>query len=464
MQKSGVSRRLDVASRLMVPVILGVFAVPFIVLALYSLPATDDFCKASLSFGQLPQRQHGVLAVTWLYYTQWSPRWVTTLLQSTVMSHVDLAKGYGALLLIVSAANMTALWYWFRTILGLRRATALLVAGVFYATYVASLADLPQELYWLTGAIEYNLSFSTLLILVALLYKCRHSRFEYGAIVLLSVIIPAQHEIAGTFLCLLLVAALVWGWREKRSMPQLYLSLTAASLSMLVVVLAPGNAIRAAQEHRHMWDISHLPRWVAHAFYHGLTWPAYPAILVGGFSMVLLCQADREKGLLKRWPGNWVAWAGVGAMFLVLAESAFVEIATGVWWPYRVMAWFEFMFWLFFACVIFRGVPEFERVRFSLSTKIGVYALLGVTLLGSANFRAAVSDLRGPVEAWWRVDHRRLMRRSGNVRFDPVGQYPNLTFHQNLSADPGCFVNVCMANYLGAKSVVVEKSNEDCPH
>src|SRR6267154_917905 len=112
-----VSRTL---AGLMVPVLLIVFLTPFLALAFYSVPATDDFCKATLSFGAFPQQQPSVLAVTWLYYTQWSGRWLTTLLQSFIMSHVDLAAAYGWLVLMVVISNVGALWYFFRTIFRLR--------------------------------------------------------------------------------------------------------------------------------------------------------------------------------------------------------------------------------------------------------------------------------------------------------------------------------------------------------
>src|SRR5882757_921070 len=162
---------LKAVSGFMVPVFLIVFMAPFLALALYSLPATDDFCKATLSFGAYPEQKQSVLSVTWLYYSQWSSRWVTTFLQSLIMSRVDLAAAYGWLLILVIIANIGALGYFFKTIFQLRPANSLLAAGIFYAAYVASLSDPPQEIYWLTGAIEYNLSFSTILFLVSLLYQ-----------------------------------------------------------------------------------------------------------------------------------------------------------------------------------------------------------------------------------------------------------------------------------------------------
>jgi len=110
-----------VVESLIVSSVLVVFLTPFLVLLFYSLPATDDFCKATLSFDTVPQSS--VLSVTWMYYTKWSPRWLTTLLQSLVMSHVDLTTHYGWLLLTVIITNLAALWYFFRTIFQLPRTT-----------------------------------------------------------------------------------------------------------------------------------------------------------------------------------------------------------------------------------------------------------------------------------------------------------------------------------------------------
>src|ERR1700677_3327704 len=129
---SATSRLL---SRFVLPLTLVVFFAPFLILLCYSVPAADDFCKSTLSFQTVPQR--GVWAITWLYYTQWSPRWLTTLLQSFVMSRVNLVTMYGWLLLSVVFGNVMSLWYFFRTVFRLPLTRSLLAAGVFYGAWMA---------------------------------------------------------------------------------------------------------------------------------------------------------------------------------------------------------------------------------------------------------------------------------------------------------------------------------------
>jgi hypothetical protein len=452
---------LSLISRFILPAALIVFAVPMIALLFYSVPATDDFCKATLSFNCVPQP--GVLSITWMYYTQWSPRWLTTLLQSFVMSHVDLVAAYGWLLLIVIVANIASLWYFFRTFFRLSRGTSFLIATVFYAAWVASLSHPEEEIYWLTGAMEYYLSLSAMLVLLSLLHQYRRSVWYYVAVALLSIAIPAQHEIAGTFLCALLLSGAILMRIQKLEVRQWYFSLGAAMLSQVFVMASPGNRLRAAQEHRHLWDIAHLPKWIAHSFYHGLDWLSYSSFLLAACCIFLLWQRDTGRRNTSGPTPRWLGVTGLCGMLAVLGEYCFVEMASGSWSPDRVVAWYVFVFWLFFVCLVLTGIPEIRQVSFSDATTIGVFALFAVSLVGSANFRAAIEDLGGGAQAWRRIDASQLKQRGGSLKLELPARYPKLAMQQELTSDPGCWVNRCVANYLGAKTVTVDNSHEQCP-
>lgn len=454
---STIARLLN---RFMVPLVLIVFAVPFIILLFYSVPAADDFCNASLSFMAVPQ--HSVLSVTWLYYTKWSPRWVTTLLFLHATSHGDLLREYGWLLLSVIVINLVSLWYFFRSVLCLTRVNSLLAAGVFYAAWIASLTSPDQQLYWLTNVIVYNLPLSSLLVLVGLLLRPRRTLWYYIALVLLSIAVPAQHEIAGTFLCMIAFTGVVVVRVKKLARPQWYVSLGVATASLAAVMLSPGNAARAAAEHKHLWDIRHFPHWAGHSFYHGLNWLGYPAILIAACCILLLYQPDPDAG--GELPPKWLGIASLCAIFLILCDCALVEVATSTWLPDRVAAWFQFVIWLLFVCAVATGVPDIAAAKSSLGLRIGVFTLLAITLLGSTSYRMALEDIRGPAQSWWRIDAARLAHHGGSLVFEAPAQFPKLAKPQMLTADPGCWVNQCMANYLQADSVIVNNSKDECPH
>jgi hypothetical protein len=440
--------------------VLATFLTPFLLLVFYSTPATDDFCKAALSYNAV--RQPGILPITWMYYMKWTPRSLTVLLQSFIMSSFNLTSSYGWLLLIVITINLAALWHFFTTVFRLSRARSFLVAAVFYCAWVASITQPVEALYWLTGATEYNLSLSALLLLVSLLYRFRPTARYYIAVVALSLAIPALHEIAGTFLCMVLLTSAIIVRLRKNPAPHLYLSLGLTTLSQATMMLSPGIAVRAALEHKQLWDVAHFPKWIAHAFYQGVHWTAHPVVLVAACCIPLLVQ-NRQTSDTDILPPRWFGAAGLCGMFLLLCEAALIETGTGTWLPLYVITWFEFLFWLLSVCVVLSGAPELYRVGWASSTRLAVFVLLSVLLLGSANFRTALSDLTsGAARSWWRMSASRLGQRGSILEFQAPTRFPKLAMPQHLTVEPGCWVNRCMATYLGAKMVIVKDSSESC--
>ena len=275
--------------------------------------------------------------------------------------------------------------------------------------------------------------------------------------------VPGQHEVAGAFLCVLLLAAVVILRIEKLPTQQWMLSLGLAVVSLAVVMLSPGTARRAVQEHRHVWDVAHVPTWMAHSFYHGLNWLRYPSFLLAACCIILLSLQEQQRDLAELRPKRWLGLAAVVGMFIILSEFGLVEMASGNWSPDRVVAWYSFVFWLLFVCALLTGLTELSCVRFSQATRIGIFTLLAIALLGSTNFREAVEDLRGPAEAYWREGSAGAKARGGTVQFDVPSHYPNFAMHQQVTSNPGCWVNRCMANYLRASTVIGKNSTEDCP-
>lgn len=448
--------------RIAVACLLVVFFTPFIALLFYSVPAADDFCNATLAFDTIPQPS--LLALTWLYYTKWSPRWLTVLFLGGSMSHGDLMGTYGWLLLLVLISTVASLWYFFWAVFRLTKSSSFLIAAIFCAAWVSSITNVDEQVYWLTNVIVYNLPLCTMLVLLGLLCRFGGTVLAYAALVLLSVAVPAQHEIAGAFVVAVALAGGTLLRMRKREAGPWFLCFLVSAISLAAVLLSPGNAARAAAEHRHLWDVGHSVRWFAHSFYTGLNWLSTPAILLGAGCAVVLAQSSRTNPAPEdALPQRWLAIGGVAGLLIVLCLSSLVEIATSIWLPPRVVALFQFIFWLLFFCVILSGIPEVYQTRLGAPTKAGIAALLAVALLGSSNFRAATEDLRGPARSWHNFALARLRHRGGSQSFEAPAGFPKLAKPQMLISDPGCWVNRCLANYLHADTVVVTNSKDFCP-
>jgi hypothetical protein len=244
------------------------------------------------------------------------------------MSKVNLSVFYGWLLLLVMLTNVAALSYFVENFLRVSRARAALVAGAFYAAWLASVSSPGDSVYWLTVAIEYQLSISTLLIVAGLLCKSRHSVFSYVALAVLAIAIPGQHEIAGVFLLICLLMGVVAARVLKLETRQWLLGLGLAAISLAVAMFGPGMSSKLTG--RQVWDVTHILPYAKRAAEHGVNWVVTPAVLLCAVCMPLLLWSgeDSSAGSEHR-PPRWLALAGLGAMFALLGEFAFAELASG---------------------------------------------------------------------------------------------------------------------------------------
>jgi hypothetical protein len=446
---------LSRAAGLIGPCALFVFAAPFAILLFYASPAGDDFCKASLSYSSIVQ--HNAWTIMKLSYMGWSPRWLTVLIQSPVMHHVDLVGAYGWLLLIVLLTNLAALWYFFREFFRITPARALLLAAGFYAAWLATINNPGEEFYWLTEAIEYNLPLSELLVLLGLLYRYHRGAWYYAGIAVLSFAIPGQHEMAGSLLCAILLIGVASARIGRRPTGPWYVSLGFAAPSLAIVMLAPGNGVRAAFEHRHVWDTAHLWHWIASASQDGLLWLAHPQILLLACCVLLWRQSEPSPDVLPA--SQRAVWAPLAAMLAIFGELALIQFAGGSSLPDRVIGWLGFCLWLSLLCAVWAAVPKILPSRWLPAAGLVSWSLLAISLLGSSNFRAAVADLRGPAQTLSRVSKAWLVRRGGPLPPADPAQYPKLASPQLLSSDSNFWVNQCVANYLDASTVAAIDGN-----
>ncbi len=276
--------------RVLLSLLFVCIAAPVVILLFYATPSSDDFCKATLSFNAVPQS--GILNLTWHYYLEWSPRWLTTLLESLVMNKLNMVTWYGCLLLLAMLSNLAALWYFCTAVLGLTRGAALVAAAGFYLAWLFNVASPGETIYWLTGAMEYQLSVSALLVLFSLLQQPRKAPWYYILLAVVSVWIPAEHELAGALVCCLLLAGTLFLLWQRRDARHWIFPLVLASLSFAIVMFAPGMSARLAHNRGHVSNHAPLLWYLKHALLgHGVTWLLCPAILIAALYISLLPKA-----------------------------------------------------------------------------------------------------------------------------------------------------------------------------
>ncbi len=470
-QLNGVSRRsrgsfpspfLFLAHTL-IPAALLVFGAPFIGLLFYATMNLDDFAKADLTGQCVWHARLTVTGMAWSVYTSSTGRWVTALLQSLLMSKLDLSTYYGWLLLLVVLTNIAALSYFFASFLHVPATRALLAGGAFYAAWLASVPSPGENVFWLTGATEYQLPISSLLIMAALLCKPKHTTFSYISLAVLAIAIPGLHEIAGAFLLVCLLVGVVATRLLNLPARQWLLSLGLASISFAAIMLSPGKTQEFAYD-KPSWGLVHILPYAKSALSYGIGWVLNPAVLLCAFCLPALLWTGHDSSIEPEFlPPRWLAWAALGAMGALLIEFAGAGISISRSYgqvPPRAVGWFEFVFSLLLVCVIVTGMPEIARMRLSSRSRVAVLTLFALSLVGSRNFRLAEKDLRGPARPYWRSGIARLKQHGVHLQFEPLPPKPALFRETMLSPDPTCPANRCMAVYLGASTATVKSPGE----
>jgi hypothetical protein len=461
---------LQAASRLVIPFDLLIFMAPFVGLMFCASPSWDDYAKAIIarpnSIGYTDVRLPHLLSAAWAEYAipGGSGRWLTNVLQSLFMNTFGLSHAYGWLLLLVTLTNVAALAYFFRRLLGVSPKRALLAAGVLYAAWLANFVTPGQSIFWLTGAMEYQLPITSMLILAGLLCKPSHSPWSYCLLAALAIAIPAQHEIAGLFVVTCLFGGVIGARVLKAPLFPWLLTFGLAAASLAAVMLSPAMAFKLSIGHASASQgfISQLRPHAKRALEYGANWTIHPAALLAMLCLlVLLCMRNEGDSESVR-PPRWGAFASVAAIFALLGEYATSEIATfASEHPPRVVGWFQFVFLVLLACAVVAGAPELSQIRFSGAARFALFALFGLSLIASDNFHQAERDLRGPARDWHRSNSARLIAKGDVIQFDPLPPRPVMFQESGLSKNTECWVNQTMAVYLGANAVLPKGPKEN---
>jgi hypothetical protein len=451
-------------SNVLMPGALLVFFVPFIGLLFYASLNTDDYAKATLSYNCAAQPAFRTMTgMAWVAYSQGSGRWVTSFIQSIALNKFNLITSYGWLLLFVMVSNVLALAYFLANFFRVHYAKGLLAGGIFYAIWLASTASPIEGVYWLTEAFEYQFTLTTLLILAGLLCKSRQKVLSYIALAVLAIAIPGQHEITGVSLLAFLFVGVVASRVLKLPTFQWWLCFGLGLASFAAIMLSPGMAAKFAVGHSIPWDLAHTLPYARRALGYGAVWVVNPVVLVGALSLTFVLRPRQDPAVgISFLPPKWLAVVGVAGMGFLLFEFAAMEKSSGygVFGP-RAIGWTQFMFWLLMICSIVIGVPEISKFKFSRTSQMAIYGLFLLCLFGTGQFRSAVKDLRGPAREWHVANVARLNLRGSTVLLEQLPPKPRLFSDTSLANDSGCWVNQCMAVYLGADKVSVKGSPEN---
>lgn len=433
------------------------------VLSCFTHPMADDWSYAH----QGRTRELG----PWLLseYLNWNGRYASNILvgKGPLVLGLSALRSYRAVPVVLLVLTLLAM----RSVAGAvtgDRDKAWSIGLILTAMFFHGMPDIGDGLYWYTGAITYQLGTVLLLFLLA---RCVSRKS--GVLNVLLIMASAGCSEVHMILALLMVAtaAVLDLSRRKAIGTSGWIDLIVLAVCAAVVVLAPGNSVRAGL-FSGTHDALHSS-WMSllQTLRFCVAWLVDPALLLCSllyFPVQRRWLADRPNALALH-PG--LTTLGLGAVIFLCAFPAYW--GTGILGQHRTMN----VAYCFFLLLWFANISAWDRALLSkqwpvlpavpFTAKV-LPLVTGSALLLTGNTGGALRDLLSGRAAHY--DHQlaaryallEQARADGNEPRLPVIVDPPLVLPlYELRADPYDWVNQCYALYFGLEGKPVHAISKD---
>jgi hypothetical protein len=221
----------------------------------FAHPMADDFCRAAAT------REQGIIdGVTKEYLTN-SGRWAGIGLVYAISTFADLTGIYPSVLGVIIVVSTLGWVAFARSILGpgIPASTAWFVGSSLLLMHWAGIRPPGETYYWLTGAVENQLSLGLAASLLAgVIHQTREAEKKHPLLLPTPILVvgafavTALHELYGLMLVVILLSGslIAWLWDHRR-WPTWGIVGLGALVGLVVVLVAPGNFARAARRGGH---------------------------------------------------------------------------------------------------------------------------------------------------------------------------------------------------------------------
>ncbi|WP_246859492.1 DUF6056 family protein [Spirosoma sp. KCTC 42546] len=456
---------------------VGVLIVPLIALATFNHPSpTDDYCFANTAM------QYGFWEAQQLYYDGWTGRFFHNFIVHTNPLVIGWFGGYKVVPVIFLALLMGSFYalasQWLYRVAGTSSRVAL-AAGLFIG-FMATLASIPEYLYWYTGLASYGLSSALFLLLLAtmLAHQRQGFRFQPGYLLveslLVTAIIGSSEMTMVLMLSVLGLIAFVDLIQRRRLSGTIVCLFVVAGVSVYYLMKAPGNAIRLGgnpnssnipltliSSLRYMapyiaQQVVRTPWLPLSLLYLPLAWQLTGPRLAGSSTSGLPSYL-RVHPLLGMLHGFATILALISLHFYGVGIAPIPRLINVVnltfWlsWIYNLTLWVAFL------------RPRLQPDRLLTNARSVVYVLL-VWALASASVGPVLpvvySDwLSGRAAQYNREMEQRyaqLAKSSDQTSLlAPLSHYPVSLFLEDIHADPKYLWNRCWADYFHKKAIIL---------
>lgn len=215
--------------------------IKIISIAPFDRMAADDFSYTTLAVNQ------GILKAQVLWYTTFTGKFINNFLV-TIFGMMSSGSGSTLIYFMITLLSLfSALLIFFKKNKGLNLGIiySVLFSLLFLVSYYFITPDKRESWYWLSGSVEYL--WPTIFAIIAFAFAFEKKQTTGGRVIsfVMAFLVGAGSEVVATLLLGGLFLPLVYlAITKNKLFSRLVIIFLGASLSFLIMFLAPGNAIR----------------------------------------------------------------------------------------------------------------------------------------------------------------------------------------------------------------------------
>ncbi len=409
----------------------------------------DDFCFAWVS------KEYGVLAGAYYYYVGWSGRYFGNILMHLTPLFFSSSFTFSGLntYLLLAFGFVTNL-YLVRRVTDLSFRSSRLWSSVFLiqAATLYSISGMYQWFYWFSG-IYYYVSLQLVFLFFVVYF------FEKATWIRTAILVSVLFCLMGSSeISMLIFSGVFWGyqlwkWRFKGPLnAELYLLFAIWLIGFLLMILSPGNQVRAVTNvpladgiHILLANVKEL---IEQFFSSPFMWACM---------LWVLFVLELPKSYLRMSILDMIV---LTALFFVSIIVSFIPLSFAlgeVHIPERIISLF-LLFMLFYMCFIVLQLKSVWGGLHLNRISLLVLVFIGLGVYKSKNFSLLFHEISsGSAERYTKEYRARFeqirLAKTDKVVVAPLKNHSALFFTEDLSTDPKHLWCKCVANYYGKKSV-----------
>lgn len=434
----------------------------YLVLCFFAHPIADDltYSYKTMAWGYWHTQQYEFL--------NWNGRYFSNLiLLANPMVWGSLMGYRAAAFILILLIPIT--FYFTLSTFNFNKQERLLGALALTALFLCTMPDIAEGIYWYTGAMTYVLASLLTLVYISLVSLYLQQRFILNRYlhgikcIILLFIIAGFNEVNTLLLIAGHLLVLLFIWKDKKLRTTLFVFNALAILFSLLMILAPGNAVRSSfftNNHNIIHSLYMSCLQVVRFF---CMWVFFPPMLLAGMLFISIGHRLYMQSSLFKQLADIKLWQAFTLLCLIIFLSVFPAYwGTGILGQHRTLNTACFFFipvWLLFVFILSKHIRALRQLNAMPERYQHYFIILFIAcILVSGNSGKALIELgSGDISDYSTQvaerENKLSHTKEKTISLPAIAFHPSCLFVLDISPDPSDGVNKSYAVYYKLNTV-----------